>query len=116
VSGMGGVGDEAPVFGRWVPRGPARPVAAGIAPVASNVHCSGEFLAPMRSSRDPEAVGIGYAVQDELVSRALTFAAAFGLLPYAALTAGRLLATGRCDGGRAHEALASDIAAGAHAA
>ena len=33
---------------------------------------------PMRSSRDPEAVGIAYAVEDELLNRALTFAAAFG--------------------------------------
>ena len=72
----------------------------------------------MRSSRDREAVGIGYAVEDELVNGTLTFAAAFGLLLVAAVIGGSYLATGRYKGGRAHEALLSDIAAvvSAHAA
>ena len=79
---------------------------------------SGEFFVPMRSSRDREAVAIGYAVEDELLNRTLTFAAAFGLLLVAAVIGGGYLATGRHRGGRAHEALSSDIAAvaSAHAA
>lgn len=69
-----------------------------------------EALLPMRSTRDPSAVAIGYAAQDELTNRTLSFAVyslIFLLLPFAVV---RRVARGQYKGGRAHRALAAGLA------
>ena len=70
----------------------------------------GELLIPMRSTRDPAAVAVGYAAETELTNRTISFAL-YGVLLVVGLFAGaRRLARGEYKGGRAHRALAAGLA------
>ena len=71
----------------------------------------GEFIVPVRSTKDPEAISLGYAAQDKLVNRVITFLVAFATLIGAALVGAGRLASGRYKGGRAHTELMAGIVA-----
>jgi len=71
----------------------------------------GEFLAAVRSTKDPEAISIGYAAEDKLVNRVVTFVLSFLTLIGGALSGALRLAAGRYKGGRAHRELMAGIVA-----
>jgi hypothetical protein len=71
----------------------------------------GEFLVPVRSTKDPEAISIGYAARDKLFNRVVTFVLAFVILVAGAISGARRLVAGRYKGGAAHLALMAGVVA-----
>ena len=71
----------------------------------------GEFMVPVRSTKDPEAVSVGYAAQDKLFNRVAIFVLAFVILVAGAISGARRLVAGRYKGGAAHLALMAGVVA-----